>query len=71
MEPSGRAVCTFVVASANSSLFTEQRAAIPDVGELIRYGGKTYQVLTVSPQEPPLGEEAPLLSALVHVQLTG
>jgi hypothetical protein len=63
------------VASANSSLFTEQRAAIPDVGELIRYGGKTYQVLTVFPQEPPLGrppgEAAPLPSALVRVQLTG
>ena len=74
MEPGCDVVCTFVVASANSTLFTENRPVIPETGELIRYNGKTYEVLTVSPQEPPPGEPldepAPQLSALVRVRLT-
>jgi hypothetical protein len=74
VEAGDNVICTFVVASANSTLFTEERAVIPDVGEPIRYNGKTYEVLAVSLQEPPLGEPldeaAPQLSALVRVQLT-
>jgi hypothetical protein len=75
MEPIGNIICTFVVASANTTLFTDERPVIPEVGELIRYDSKIYEVISVSPQEPPLGEPldeaAPQLSALVRVQLSG
>ena len=75
MEPIGNIICTFAVASANTTLFTEQRAIAPEVGELIRHDGKLYEVISVSPQEPPLDgpldEAAPQLSALVRVQLSG
>ena len=74
MESGGTVVCTFVVASADRILFTEERAAIPEVGELIRYDGKVYEVLAVSPQErlpgEPLDEQASQLPVLVRVQLT-
>lgn len=72
--PSANVICTFVAASANATLFTQERAIVPEVGELIEYDEKVYEVISVSPQEPPLGEPldeaAPQLSALVRVRLS-
>lgn len=75
MELDRDIVCTFVVASANRTLFTEKRPILPVAGEQIAYAGSRYEVQSVSPQEPPLGESldeaAPSLSALIRVQLAG
>ena len=75
MEPVQSVVCTFVVASAGRTLFTEERENPPKAGELISYDSKAYEVLSVSPPEAPPAEPsddaAPQFSALVRVRPTG